>query len=256
MMMSSFWAMVQRDLLITFRDVWGFAYRVSMLPFMFILLFGFILPAIGQVPEVFPTLMFAGILGMSVMVAGIHSVAIPLSLDFGATREIEDRLLAPIHPRYVALSKMTMGVLEAWLGGLIVLPLAWLIMGGDLNVSFENVAYFIPVLLLAGLTSASLGLLLGTIVKPPQIPALFPGFLIPMVLLGATFFPWPDLDVIPWLQVLVLINPLLYVSEAFRAILTPAINHMAIGYSLLGMAIFTALMAWIGIRRFVQKAIQ
>lgn len=255
-MMSSFWAMVQRDLLITFRNIWEFVYRVSMLPFMFILLFGFILPTIGQVPDVFPTLMFAGILGMSVMVSGIHSVAIPISLDFGTTREIEDRLLAPIHPRYVALSKMTMGVLEAWLGGLVVLPLAWIFMGAHLNVSLENMAYFLPVLILAGLTSASLGLLLGTIVKPLQIPALFPGFLIPMVLLGATFFSWSDLDVIPWLQVLVLINPLLYVSEAFRAILTPDINHMVIGYSLLGMAIFTVLMAWIGIRRFVQKAIQ
>ena len=255
-MMSSFWAMVQRDLLVTFRDFWEFAYRVAMLPFMFILLFGFILPTIGQVPEGFPTLMFAGILGMSVMVSGIHSVAIPISLDFGTTREIEDRLLAPLHPRYVAFSKMTIGVLEAWLGGLIVLPLAWLIMGANLSVTFENVGYFVPILILAGLTSASLGILLGTIVKPPQIPALFPGFLIPMVLLGATFFPWPELSAIPWLQVLVLINPLLYVSEAFRAIFTPEISHMPVEYSLLGMTLFTVLMAWVGTRRFVGMSIR
>lgn len=255
-MNTAFWAMVQRDLLITFRNFWDFAYRVAMLPFVFILLFGYILPTVGQVPNGFPTLMFAGILGMSVMVAGIHSVAIPLSLDFGVSREIEDLLLAPVRPEKVALAKMVIGMLEAWLGGLIVLPLAWLLMGGRLAVTFDKAAYFVPVLLLAGLTSATLGLLLGTIVKPPQIPAMFPGFLIPMVLLGATFFPWPALQVIPWVQVLVLVDPLVYVSEAFRAIFTPHIPHMSLGYSLLGMAVATTVMAWIGIRRFVRIAIR
>lgn len=49
------------------------------------------------------------------------------------------------------------------------------------KLSFANVGYFLPVLLLAGLTSASLGLLLGTIIKPKQIPAMFPGVLIPMI---------------------------------------------------------------------------
>lgn len=255
-MSAAFWAMVQRDLLITFRRFGEFAYRVAMLPFMFLLLFGFILPSIGQVPETFPTLMFAGILGMSVMVAGIHGVAIPIALDFGVSREIEDRLLAPVHPKQVAYAKMVLGALEAWIGGLIVLPLAWLLMGGRLIIVFENVGYFVPVLVLAGLTSASLGLLLGTIVKPSQIPALFPGFLIPMVLLGATFFSWPDLAVIPLVQVFVLIDPLVYVSEAFRAIFTPGIAHMPLGYSLVGMASASVIMAWIGIRRFVRMAIR
>lgn len=254
--MTAFWAMVQRDLLITRRHFWEFAYRVAMLPLMFIFVFGFVLPNIGQVPDTFPTLMFAGILGMSVMVAGLHGVGIPIILDFGVSREIEDRLLAPAGPATVAYAKMVIGVLEAWLGGLIVLPLAWAIMGSQLTVGLENVAYAAPVLLLAGLTSASLGLLLGTIFKPPQIPAMFPGFLIPMVLLGATFFAWPSLENIRWVQILVLVDPLVYVSEAFRAILTPEVRHMPLGFSLLGTAVATMVMAWVGIRRFMRMAIR
>src|SRR5690625_4933246 len=156
---SAFWAMVQRDLLLVSRDFLEFAYRVAMLPFMFILLFGFVLPSIGQVPESFPTMMFPGILGMSVMVAGIHGVAIPISLDFGVSREIEDRLLAPVRTEQVALAKMVIVMFEAWLGGLIVLPLAWVIMGTRLDIAFENVGFFVPILVLSGLTSASLGLL-------------------------------------------------------------------------------------------------
>lgn len=252
---SAFWAMVERDLVLVSRNFGEFAYRVAALPFMFILLFGFVLPSIGQVPESFPTLMFPGILGMSVMVAGIHGVAIPISLDFGVSREIEDRLLAPVRTEQVALAKMVIGMLEAWLGGLIVLPLAWLIMGARLDIAFENVGFFVPILVLSGLTSASLGLLLGTVVKPPQIPAMFPGFLIPMVLLGATFFTWPSLVAVPLIQALVLIDPLVYVSEAFRAVFTPGIAHMHLTYSLVGMVVSTVLMAWLGIKRFVRMAI-
>ncbi|MFA5564691.1 MAG: ABC transporter permease [Acidimicrobiia bacterium] len=254
--MSAFFAMVQRDLVVTKRNFWNFAYRVAMLPLVFIFVFGFVLPNIGQVPDTFPTLMFGGVLAMSVMVAGLHGVGIPLILDFGVSREIEDRLLAPAGPATVAYAKMVIGVLEAWLGGLIVLPLAWAIMGADLTVRLENLAYAVPVLLLAGLTSASLGLLLGTIFKPSQIPAMFPGFLIPMVLLGPTFFAWPSLENLRWVQMLVLVNPLVYVSEAFRAILTPEVPHMALGYSLLGTAVSTMVMAWVGIRRFIRMAIQ
>lgn len=254
--MRAFLAMVQRDLLVTRRNFWDFAYRVAMLPLVFIFVFGFLLPRIGQVPDTSPTLMFGGILAMSVMVAGLHSAGIPVILDFGVSREIEDRLLAPAGPATVAYAKMIIGVLEAWLGGLIVLPLAWLIMGASLEVSLSNVAYAVPVLILAGLTSASLGLLVGTIVKPSQIPAMFPGFLIPMVLLGATFFAWPSLESVRWAQVLILLNPLVYVSEAFRAILTPEVQHMPLGFSLLGTAISTMVMAWFGIRRFIRMAIQ
>lgn len=254
---SAFWAMVQRDLLLVSRDFLEFAYRVAMLPFMFILLFGFVLPSIGQVPESFPTMMFPGILGMSVMVAGIHGVAIPISLDFGVSREIEDRLLAvaPVRTEQVALAKMVIVMFEAWLGGLIVLPLAWVIMGTRLSIAFDNVAYFVPILVLSGLTSASLGLLLGTVIKPPQIPAMFPGFLIPMVLLGATVFPWPSLVDVPLIQALVLIDPLVYVSEAFRAVFTPGVTHIGLTYSLTGMVLSTVLMAWLGIKRFVRMAI-
>ena len=203
----AFWAMVYRDVLVTWRHFSDFAYRVAMLPFMLILLFGYILPGIGQVPSQFPAILFPGILAATVMVSGLHSISIPLALDLHNTREIEDRLLGPVPTWSVAAAKMVLGLLESWLGGLIVLPIAWALMGDAVDLTIAHWPLFLLILVLGGFTSATLGLLVGTYLKPQQIPAMFPGFLIPMVLLGATFFPWPALEPLPWVQYLVLIDP-------------------------------------------------
>ena len=83
---------------------------------------------------------------------------------------------------------------------------------------------FLP---LATLCGASLGLAIGTRVEPRQVPLMFSVIIIPLTFLGATYYPWARLTPIAWLKTLVLINPLVYMSEAFRAALTPQFPHMA-----------------------------
>ena len=54
-----------------------------MLPFVLILLYGYILPKNGIIDSNFPNMMFPGMLGMIILVAGIHGTAVPLTiLDF------------------------------------------------------------------------------------------------------------------------------------------------------------------------------
>jgi ABC-2 type transport system permease protein len=199
--------------------------------------------------------MFSGILGASLVVGGIHGVAITLILDFGLTKEIEEQLMAPIGIKWVGIAKMVTGILESWLGGVIVFPIVWLLMSGNLSIAISNIGLFIIIFVLAGFTSASLGLLLGTIFKPQQIAVMFPGVLIPIVLLGATFYSWEGLSLIPWVKVLVLLDPLTYVSESFRAVFTPQIPHMDPGYSLLGLILSATIMGFVGLKRFVRKAV-
>lgn len=65
---TAFWAMVHRDLLVQWRDKWEFVFRVGMLPFILILVYGYMLPAIGILPAGFPTHMFCGMIGMSMLI--------------------------------------------------------------------------------------------------------------------------------------------------------------------------------------------
>ena len=41
---------------------------------------------------------------------------------------------------------------------------------------------------------------------------------IPIVFLGATYYPWANLTPIPWLKAVVLLNPLVYMSEGMRIV--------------------------------------
>jgi len=253
---TAFKAMVKRDLVIQWRDKGEFIFRVAMLPFVLILLYGYILPRIGILDESFPNQMFPGMVGMSLVITGIHGTAITLSMDFNNTRAIEDRLLAPVDVRIIALSKMFVGILESWIGALIVLPISLLFMGTNLNIqmTLDDLPLFLLILVLAGITSASLGLLVGTIVKPHQIAAMFPGFLMPLVFTGGVFFTWQALEATPWFQYLVLINPLVYVNEAIRYVLTPQLPSFPIMMSLVGMVVVAFMMAYFGFKRFINMS--
>lgn len=252
----AFKTMVKRDLLIQARDKWEFVFRVAMLPFVLILLYGYVLPRVGIVSPDFPNQMFPGMVGMSILVTGIHGTAVPLTMDFNMSREIEDRLQAPVNVKIVALAKMFVGILESWIGGLIVLPISLIFMASslDLNISTQSIMMLIPILLIAAICSATLGLLVGTIIKPSQVAAMFPGFLMPLVFTGAIFFSWNALSATPFIQKLVLINPLLYVNEALRAVLTPQITHMPLTFSVVGILISTIIMGYFGAKRFIRMA--
>ncbi len=253
---TAFCTMVKRDLVIQLRDKWEFIFRIAMLPFILILTYGYILPRIGLLPANFPNRMFSGMIGMSMLITGIHGTAVPFTMDFNNLREIEDRLLAPVPIRIIALAKMVVGIIESFIGGLIVLPVSLIFMGNalEITVTLERILLLIPVLILISIASACLGLLVGTVIKPMQIAAMFPGLLMPMVFLGAIFFSWGDLSATPIIQIIVLVNPLVYANEALRAIITPQIAHMPMLYSIGGLLMSIFIMGYFGEKRFNKMA--
>ena len=58
------------------------------------------------------------------MFQGIQAVALPLSQEFGYTREIEDRVQAPCPIWLVAVAKVLSGAVQGVLAALIVFPIA------------------------------------------------------------------------------------------------------------------------------------
>ena len=198
----AFWAMVKRDLLVQWRDKGEFIFRVAMLPFILILVYGFMLPTVGILPATFPTHMFCGMIGMSMLITGSHGTDVPVSMDFHNLLEIEDRLLVSVSTRTVAYAKMFVGILESFIGGLIVLPISLIFMGSKITIqmTLSSIPLLILVLVLTAMASAVLGLLVGTIVKPSQIAAMFPGFLMPVVFLGSIFYTWNQLAPLPVMQ--------------------------------------------------------
>jgi len=107
---------------------------------------------------------------------------------------------------------------------------------------------------LACLMCGALGLMFGTVFNPRTLPMLFGVVVLPITFLGCIYYPWAALAPIKWLQIAVLANPLVYVTEGFRAALTnaPTMSLWAIYPMLIGL---TALFTFIGLRNFRKRVI-
>ena len=111
----------------------------------------------------------------------------------------------------------------------------------------------ITVVILAGLLAGFLGLLLGTVVQPRQIGLIFSLVVVPITFLGCVYYPWQTLSAIPWLRVLTLGTPLVYVSEGLRAAMTPSVPHMPVTVVLAALVLITSALAWLSTRSFTRR---
>jgi ABC-2 type transport system permease protein len=194
------------------------------------------------------------------MFQGIQAVALPMSTEFGYTREIEDRVQAPCPISLVAISKVLSGCVQGMLAALIVFPIAAVVhatgVNAHLNVHWPVILTLIP---LACLAMTSLGLVLGTTFEPRNIGLMWGFVVLPLTFLGGTYYQWTKLAPVQvagihWLQILVLINPLIYVTEGMRAGLTSFSHlHLFIIYPvLIG---FSAFFLWLGLRNFRRRVL-
>jgi ABC-2 type transport system permease protein len=223
-----------RDLRVLRRDWAEFITRTLMQPLLFIFVFAFVFPRIGQTIGAgtageagFATVLVPGLVAIAVLFQGITAIALPLSTELGGTREIEDRVMAPAHVNVVAIEKVLFAAAQAIVAGLVVLPILLLIPDSPVRLSVSDPLLALLVIPGAALLSGAIGLALGVTVEPRRIGLMFSVVILPLTFLGAVYYPWAALDAIPWLQTLVLINPLVYVSEGLRAVLTPSVPSMA-----------------------------
>jgi len=248
-------ALLHRDLRVARRELTFFVLRVGLQPLLFTFIFGYVMPRQGLVARGYTSLLLPGILALSMTLSGMQAVALPLVIEFGWTKEIEDRLLAPISIGAIALEKIVMGLLQSMVAGLLVLPLAWLMMSDGLGMQLAHPLLLAVIAVLTGWMFAAFGLVLGTITAPQQIGLIFNVLLGPMIFFGCTYYPWEALRVIPWFQKLVLCNPLVYASEGFRAALTAQLPHMSLWGIFAGLGGFATLFTVLGMRQFERRAI-
>ena len=91
----AFWGLFVRDLAVLRRQVVAFIIRTVMNPLMFVFVFTYLFPKMGQGFQSssgasFGTLILPGLLAVGIFIQGIMATALPLSMEIGATREIHD----------------------------------------------------------------------------------------------------------------------------------------------------------------------
>ena len=249
-----FMAILLRDITVARRELPYFLLRTTLQPIMFVIIFGYLMPKMGIVAAGYTSLMLPGILALSLALSAVQSVSLPMVQDFGWTKEIEDRLLAPIGHELVAIEKVVSGVLQGIIAALFVLPIARLIMGPIPGLTFSHFPLLLILTILGGAAFSAIGLFLGTGIAPQQIGLMFSVIVGPMIMFGCTYYPWRGLDRTPLMKYLVLIDPLVYVSEGMRAALTPAVPHMELWGIFGALVVVTVVFGRLGLKTFDKRA--
>jgi len=182
-------------------------------------------------------------------------VALPLSSEFGITREIDDRVMCPLPLWGVALEKVCFSAMQSMIAALLVIPMAYYVPAVPVRADIHDWFLFALVLVLASLLAGNLGLVIGSTVNPRQIGLVFSIIVVPITFLGCVYYPWAKLDVIPWLQYGVLFNPIVYMSEGLRATVTPSVAHMPSWGILVALVFFNAALGRWGFKGFLGRVL-
>ena len=225
---TAFLAILERDLAVTGREFIPFLLQALMQPLFFLFIFGKVLPGIGLAAPSFVAIMLPGIVALTTLLAAMQGVTLPLVLDLGFAREIDDRLLAPLPVPLVPIEKVIFATVRGVIAGAVIFPLAYWILGAHYAVRSDRVAILAGLLILTACAAAGIGLVMGTLIQPEQISLMFTLIFTPLLFTGCTYYPWAALDHIRWFQILTLFNPLTYAAEGLRYAMVPPVQGQAL----------------------------
>jgi ABC-2 type transport system permease protein len=251
----AFGAILWRDLFVTGKEFWVLLVQVALTPLFMLFIFAKVLSGAGYVRANYGSLLLAGIIALTAFLTALQSVAFPLIMEFGWTKEIEDRLLAPLPVDLVTVEKLLMATLRGLLSAIIIYPIGALVLGSA-PWHPAGIPLLLVVLLLGSWVGAGVGITIGCLVPTSKISILFAVILTPLMFTGATQYPWHALNNLRWFQVVTSINPLTYCAEGVRAAMIPAreVPHIPVWISLLALLGSAIVFTVTGIASFRKRA--
>jgi ABC-2 type transport system permease protein len=251
---GAFVAVLRRDLYVTWSELPVFLAQVILQPFFLLFVFGKVLGALGYTRGGYADLLFPGLLALTAVLTSMQTLAFPLVVEFGWTKEIEDRLLAPMRTGLVAAEKIVFAALRGLTATALMIPIGIVVLG-SIPWRWSATPLFLVVLVLAALLGAALGLALGTLVTPNRINVVFSLVFTPLLFTGCSQYPWPSLARLRWFQIVTAGNPMTYASEGLRAALVPGVPHIEPWICLTVLPAAIVLLTAVGIRGFYRRAI-
>jgi ABC-2 type transport system permease protein len=251
---QAFTAVLRRDLFVTWQELPVFLAQVILQPLFLLFVFGKVLSSLGYTQHGYSDLLFPGLLALTAVITGMQTLAFPLVVEFGWTKEIEDRLLAPMSTALVAGEKVLFATFRAITATAIMIPVGILVLG-SIPWRWSGVPLLVLALVLGSLLGSGLGLVMGTLVVPQRINIVFSLVFTPLLFTGCSQYPWPSLSKLPWFQVVTACNPMTYVSESMRAALVPSVPHIAVWVCIVVLIGSVSALMTIGVRGFYRRAI-
>ena len=148
-----------RDLYVTWRELPVFLAQVILQPFFLLFVFGKVLGSLGYTTNGYSDLLFPGLVALTALITSMQTLAFPLVIDFAWTKEIEDRLLAPISTWLVAVEKVVSPRFRALIATAVMIPIGILVLG-SIPWRWAGLPLFLTIVLLVA-ARRRLGLVSG-----------------------------------------------------------------------------------------------
>ncbi|MFA5810041.1 MAG: ABC transporter permease [Thermoleophilia bacterium] len=206
------------------------------------------IPAAGGALD-YKTFMFPGILGMTVLFAGVFSaVSIVWDREFGFLKEM---LVAPVPSWSIALGKVISGATIASFQGCLMLILAPF---AGVSLSPLMIAKLLPTLFLVSFSMTGMGVLVATRLKSMQGFQMIMNFIMmPMFFLSGAMFPLANAPT--WMDILSKLDPLTYGVDALRSImLTDVPSRYAFTTDIAVIMLISAVMLTVAISTFSRQS--
>jgi len=250
----AFFAILGRDIVVTGKEIGAFLAQVLLQPLFILFVFGKVLADLGFTTNNYALVLLPGVISLTSFLTALQSTSFPLAIDFSWTKEIEDRLLAPLPTDFVAVEKIVYATLRALVAAVIMFPLAYLMLG-SLSLSWSDLPMLAVFLVLGSLVGSAVGLTLGTFVEPQRMQLVFALVLTPLLFTGSVQFPWPALEHLRWFQVISALNPMTYLSEGLRGQMLPDTPHIPTWICLVALGGFLTVFTVTGAVGFRRRAL-
>ena len=192
---------------VTWKELPVFLAQVILQPLFLLFVFGKVLGSLGYTQHGYADLLFPGLLALTAVITGMQTLAFPLVIEFGWTKEIEDRLLAPMSTALVAAEKVA------------VRDAARAHRDDGDDPGRDPRARVDPVALeracrcscsrwcSAACSAPASASCSGRWSSPQRINIVFSLVFTPLLFTGCSQYPWPSLSRLPWFQVVTAVQP-------------------------------------------------
>jgi ABC-2 type transport system permease protein len=247
-------AVLARDIKVTFtKDFGSFVVQIAAQPLLMLFIFAKVLGALGFTSNGLNDVLVPGTVSYSVFLAAMQAVSLPLVVEFGYTREIEDRLMAPVRTSLIAVEKVAVAAVRGLIALVLMFPAGEIVVGG-VALDWSGLPLAVLVGFLGGWAGGAVGLIIGTFLPANKVNIMYALILAPLLFTGCSQYPWPSLSRLPWFQVVTALNPMTYSSEGIRAAVVPQVPHLSVLICLPALVGFCVLLTAIGIRGFRRRA--
>jgi ABC-type multidrug transport system permease subunit len=260
---KTLFAMLARDMRVMRRNYLPVLMRAILQPLLFVFVFTYVMPKVrggslfSEAGITFSTILVPGLIASVVLTQGMVASSAPLLLELSFERSIEDRVLSPVAVWLLGLEKIVAAAIQGLIATCLAFPIVLLVhsAGQAPHIHLTNWPLFLLIMISGALLFAALGMLLSTLMEPQQMQMLFTVILLPLTMLGCLYYPWSSLRSVRWLQIAVLFNPMVYLTEGLRSVLTPQIGHMPTWAFLLALVGGAVVVAVAAARSFVWRVL-